>query len=166
MSLMELMAVMSANAVLMAAAIAALMAISRADRQFARHLDESQALAPLLDRLFDDIHAARSVRWEEAEQTLYLEGSGKDAPITYRGELNRWVRRLSQQPNAPEGVITSVYRLPKRVQVAVEPAEAAAGELVRIAWRTKPDKSRPDRLPPLPTEIVVAVGRNERLLHP
>jgi hypothetical protein len=166
MSLMELLAVMSANAVLMAAAIAALMAISRADRQFARHLDETQALAPLLDRLRDDIHAARSVRWDETEQTLHVEAIGEDASVTYRSEADRWLRRLSEQPNAPEGVITSVYRLPKRVRVAVEPADAAAGDLIHVAWRTKPDKLPPDRLPPLATEIVVAVGRNERLLHP
>src|SRR5215213_9878971 len=92
MSLIEVLAVTGANAVLMATAIGAFMSISRADRTFARRFDESQALAPLVERLRDDIHAAHRVRWDKAKRILNLDTADAASPIVYRLEKGRCLR--------------------------------------------------------------------------
>jgi hypothetical protein len=168
LTLIEMVAVMGANVVLMAAAIAALMAMSRADRNFDGRLAEIRALAPLADRLREDVHAAARVRWNDAEQTLYLNAAAGGPWIAYRGEVDRWERRVADvEDGAADGELSSVYRLPEghKVNVAVEPAEAATGELVRLRWHIDPEEERPDRELPSAIEMVVTVGRDERLLH-
>jgi type II secretory pathway pseudopilin PulG len=163
MTLIEVLVVTGANAVLMATAIGAFMAISRADRTFARRLDEAQVLAPLLERLRDDIHAAGSVQWDEAKRTLNVEPDGGNSPIVYRVAKGRCMR-VSPPGAETEEEITE-YRLPQRAQLTVTPAESATGDLVHITWSINPAKSQAERDPPPAMEIVVAVGRNERLLY-
>lgn len=165
-SLIELLAVMGANVVLIAAAISVLVTVGHADRQFARRMNDSLAVNAMLDRLRADVHAASALRWDATSKTLHLPSAG-GAATTYRRIVDRWERRTitSEDIADAKGDLTAAFRLPADVAVAVEPADAAAGELVHVTLRLTPKEPRPDRQPPLAAEMVVAVGRDARLLH-
>ena len=58
MTLIEVCAVMAANAVLVAVILSALFALGRADRSYATRVDKFRGVVELSARLRDDLHAA------------------------------------------------------------------------------------------------------------
>ncbi len=172
MSLIEVVAVMGANAALMAAAIGALLAVGHADRRFARRMNDSTSVASLLERLRADIHACDSIRWDEELKTLELKATGGGA-TEYRLDsqrLERWTVEPDDDGDAGNPLerkraLTSAFRLPNGMRIAVEPASVAAGELVSVTLQPQYDHPQPDRQPPQAPMIYVAVGKDARLLH-
>lgn len=165
-TLIELLAVMGANAALVAAAISVLVAVGHADRQSTRRTNDSQAVSAMLNSLREDVHAASALRWDKEAATLHLASTG-GAATAYRRDADRWERRsiTSEDVAAEKRELTSAFRLPADMAVAFEPTAAAAGELVHVTLRITPEEPLPDRQSVLAAEIVVAVGRDERLLH-
>jgi hypothetical protein len=168
MTLIEVIAVIGANAALLAAAIAVLLSMGRADRQFARRSEDSLRIRALCDRLREDLHAADVVRWNEGAKTLALVAADGGA-IEYRltsDRVERWtVEADSEDKTTRGGKLTSAFPLPAGTHMTVKPASAVAGDLVHIALPVEPDEPQPDRQPPHASEMVAAVGRDLRLLH-
>src|SRR5688500_1024246 len=76
-SLIEAVAVMGANVVLIAAALSVLMTYIRADRQLAARDDRALQLAPMMHQVRDDLHAAQSAHFDDQTLTLQMSAEGE-----------------------------------------------------------------------------------------
>ena len=94
MTLIETCAVMAANAVLVAAVLSTLYALGRADRSHAARGEQLRGVGELATRLRDDLHAARTLVWDEATGVLRLTMLD-DQTIDYARQEDRWERRLA-----------------------------------------------------------------------
>lgn len=169
MTLIEVCAVMAANAILIAVVLSALFALGRADRRSAERVHQQRGLAPLATRLRSDLHASQAVRWNDAEQTLQLTTFDDDT-ITYARVDDRWERRLapsgeSSGTGKAAGELAGAFPIPRELTPTILPAAAAAGEQLRIVWNAAEDAEHDRPLVPTPPEWSVTVGRDERLLH-
>jgi type II secretory pathway component PulJ len=161
MSLLEVAAAMGANVVLVAAALSLLLTTIRADNQLAARDDRRLQLAPMLRQVRDDLRAAASARFEGETLVLPIAAGGE---VRYSRQGEAWQRQIIAADAAEE--VAGVYRLPEGASIAMTPVEASAGEVVRVAWSLPPEIELPNRPLPPAEEIVVAVGRDRRLLHP
>lgn len=172
-TLIEVCAVMAANVVLVAVILSALFALGRADRSYATRVDKLRGVAELSTRLRDDLHAAQVLAWDEAAGRLQL--TMADQSVVYVREKDRWERRStpttdaavdqSQDVEPSAGELTAVYRIPRQLQATITPAEAIAGQQVRLVWRAELDAERDRPALPTPPELSVTLGRDERILH-
>lgn len=163
MSLIELVGVMAAGAVLVSVAIATLVALLRSDRRFAARLDGQQSLTELADQLRTDVHAAAEATWDDAAGTLRLTGANGDR-VEYALRPARCERR-----EAPAGEdewrLASAYRMPSRTAWAVTVDRRREHELVRVELSTRRPDSRSDAKRQQ-SEVVAVVGRDRELLYP
>jgi hypothetical protein len=165
MTLIEVCAVMAANAVLVAVILSALFALGRADRSYSTRVDKLRGVAELSTRLRDDLHAARTLAWDEAAGALRLTMAG-DQAVVYTREEDRWERRSTSTADvAAADELTAAYRVPHQLQATITPAEATAGQQIRIVWRAENDADRDRPALPTPPELSVTLGRDERILH-
>lgn len=166
MTLIELLAVMGANSILVGAAIVALVVVGRADRTFDTRIEQRHALLEMAQRIRQDIHGADQVKWDEAKQTLRM-NMADETIIIYATVEGRCERRVLSAEAIDEGAadeLTAAFRVPAGLHAIVEPADAKAAEAVRITWANASDEPREKTAPP-PVEMLVLVGRDERLLH-
>lgn len=163
-SLIELLAVMSVNAVLIGAAVVLLVAIGRADRGYDKRLSQQHAVAQLNERLRADIHAADQMTWDEPKKTLRLTAADGSV-LEYVAEKERWVRRAFSPKDESEGELTGAYPVPAGLQTKLEPMEATPGQRVRIEWTLPAGEVAAATGPSSITEMIAVVGRDERLLH-
>jgi hypothetical protein len=175
MTLIEVCAVMAANAVLVAVILSALYALGRADRSYATRVDKLRGVAELSTRLRDDLHAAQTLAWDEAAGRLQLT-MADDQAVVYTREKDRWERRSTPtadaaaenetnvEPGADE--LTAAYRVPHQLQATITPAAATAGQQIKLVWRAEHDADRDRPALPTPPELSVTLGRDERILHP
>lgn len=161
MSLLETVVVMGANAVLVAAALSLLMTYIRADRQLAARDDRGLQLAPMMKQVRNDLRGAQAARWNDQILTLQMLAGDE---VSYREREGTWQRLRSAENAAAE--LAGAYRLPIGSQLAMSPADAAAGDVVRVEWSTPAEVALPNRPLPSAEELVVAVGSDGRLLHP
>jgi prepilin-type N-terminal cleavage/methylation domain-containing protein len=164
-SLIEVMAVISVNAVLLGIIVAALASMGRADRSFTNQFRDAQTFSPLIARLREDIHAAIRVQWEPSKRQLLLD-MPEESKIAYIVAGDRWERRsVAADKAAADGELNSAYLLSMKARAAVSPLEAAAGDLLQIRWTIRQQSK------PLPSarsatiELIAAVGHDQRLLH-
>jgi hypothetical protein len=180
MTLIEVCAVMAANAVLVAVILSALFALGRADRSYSARVDKLRGVAELSTKLRDDLHAAQRLAWDEIAGALRLTMAG-DQAIVYTRENDRWERRSTStadavaaagataenekdiEPGADE--LTAAYRVPHQLQATITPAEATAGQQIKLVWRAEHDAARDRPALPTPPELSVTLGRDERILH-
>jgi hypothetical protein len=163
-SLVEMLAVISASSAVIGVAIVMLATIGRADRVYDKRLNQQHANNQLADRLRVDIHAAEKVGWDEPKATLRLTAADGSV-LTYAAEEGRWIRRkLASGEEEAEGELAGAYALPASVVVKVEPVEAAPGDRVRIEW-TLPASEASRGAPTTTVELIAVVGRDDRLLH-
>ena len=163
MTLIEVCAVMAANAILVAVILSALFALGRADRSYATRVDKLRGVAELSTRLHDDLHAARTLAWDEAVGVLRLT-MADDESVVYTHEGDRWERRSTADAAAADE-LTSAYRIPRQLQATITPASAAAGQQIKLAWKVEHDADRDRPALPTPPELSVTLGRDERVLH-
>ena len=164
MTLIEVCAVMAANAVLVAVILSALFALGRADRSYATRVDKFRGVAELSTRLRDDLHAAQALAWDEAAGRLRL--TMADQAVVYVREKDRWERRSTSTADAATAdELTAAYRIPRQLQATITPAAAAAGQQVRLVWSAERDADRDRPALPTPPELSVTLGRDERILH-
>lgn len=175
MTLIETTAVMAANAVLVAAVLSALYALGRADRSHANRVEQQRGVAELSTRLRDDLHAARTLAWDDATSALRLT-MADDQTMVYARHKDRWERRLAStsdadttdnaRENANEsGELTAAFPVPSQLSATVTPATASAGEQIHVVWHAKHDADRDRPTLPTPAELSVTLGRDERILH-
>lgn len=166
-SLIEMLAVMSASAVIVAAAVAMLVTIGRADRGVDNRVGQQHALARLAAQLRSDLHAATAAAWDESQSTLRLTNLDGRV-ITYVAGEEMWVRRqqlaAENTENQTDGELAGAFPMPAGVNTSVEPAQTAAGQLVRLNW-TIPAAATSRDAPPTSVELAALVGHDERLLH-
>jgi type II secretory pathway component PulJ len=162
-SLVEMLAVMSANAVIIGAAVALLVTIGRADRGYDRRLNQQRVLSQLTTQLRTDLHAATQATWDESKSTLRLDHADGIA-ITYAAENERWVRRTLAANNNSEGELAGAFPTPAGLRTSIEPKQAGAGQLVRVNWMLPAPAASRDA-PPSSVELTAIVGQDERLLH-
>ena len=140
MTLIEICAVMAANAVLVAVILSALFALGRADRSYATRVDKLRGVAELSTRLRDDLHAAQSLAWDEAAGRLRL--TMADQAVVYVREKDRWERRSTSTAEpchqrrtlSRTSELTAAYRIPRQLQATITPAAATAGQQIRLVW--------------------------------
>ena len=165
MTLIEVCAVMAANAILVAVILSALFALGRADRSYATRVDKLRGVAELSTRLRDDLHAARTLAWDEAAGVLRMT-MADDESVVYTHEGDRWERRsISTADAAAAGELTSACRIPSQLQATITPAAAVAGQQIKLAWKVERDADRDRPTLPTPPELSVTLGRDERVLH-
>ncbi len=170
MTLIEVCAVMAANAVLVAVILSALFALGRADRSYATRVDKLRGVAELSTRLRDDLHAAQALAWDEAAGRLQLT-MADDQAVVYSRESDRWERRSTPTADQAEdveqgvGELTAAYRIPRQLQATITPATAVAGQQIRIVWSAEHDAERDRPTLPTPPELSVTLGRDERIFH-
>jgi hypothetical protein len=166
MTLIELLAVMGANSILVGAAVVALVAVERADRTFDARIDHRHALLEMVQRVRQDIRGSDQVRWDEAKQTLRMNMADETIIIyaTFEGRCERRVLDALAFEEGAAGELTGAFRVPAILHASVKPADAKAAETVRITWASASDEHWEKTSPP-PVEILVLVGRDERLLH-
>lgn len=175
MTLIEVTAVMAANAVLVAVILSALFALGRADRSYSVRVEKLRGVAELSTRLRDDLHASQTLAWDETAGALRLT-MADDQTIVYTRENDRWERRsapidntASSEPQKNEesnaGDLTAAYRVPSQLSATITPAAATAGEQVKLVWRAQHDADRDRPTLPTPPELSVTLGRDERILH-
>ena len=162
-SLVEMLAVMSASTVVIGAAIVVLATMGRADRIYDKRLNQQHAVAQLAERLRVDIYAAEQVTWDEPKTRLRLTAADGSV-LAYVAEEERWVRRALAPGEQGEGDLSGAYALPAGLLAKIEPAETASGERVRIEW-TLPFEGASRGAPSTTVELIAIVGRDERLLH-
>src|SRR5690606_31772603 len=137
-------AVMVANAILIAAVLSALYALGRADRANATRVERQRGVTELSARLRDDLHAARTLSWDDAACVLRLDLADDKAIVYSRGE-NRWERRLVAPANADAtgdagklannlGELTAAFPVASQLTPTIAPPKADAGEQIRIVW--------------------------------
>lgn len=161
LSLLEMTAVIAVNAVLVAVALSLIMTFVRADDQMATRSDRRLQLSPMMRQARTDLRAAATVRVEDGELIV---ATPEMKEIRYRRRGDGWVRTIATDDGDSE--TSGAYRLPAGTKLAMTPASAAAGEVVRLEWRLPPAVDLPNREPPPANELVVAVGSDGRLLHP
>lgn len=161
MSLLELVAVMGANVILVAAALSLLLTYIRADRQLAARDDRMLQLSPMMKQVRDDLRGAERAHFSDQTLTLQMLAGGE---TSYHEHDGAWQRLSYAENGAAE--LAGAYRLPEGSQLAMSPADAAAGDVVGVEWSTPAEVSLPNRPLPPAEELVVAVGRDGRLLHP
>jgi hypothetical protein len=165
-SLIELTAVIATNAVFVAVAVTLLIAHIRADREITERNDRRLQLAPLLDRLRSDLRAAESAEFADQGLTLATFAGGE---IRYERRDGIWQRlqRPGGARNAGDAPLefAGAFKLPKGTKLAMTPAGAAEGDLVRLEWRLPPQVRLPNREPPPAAELVVRIGSDRRLLQ-
>lgn len=165
MTLIEVCAVMAANAVLVAVILSALFALGRADRSYSTRVDKLRGVAELSTRLRDDMHAAQTLAWDDAAGALRLT-MADDQAVVYTRENDRWERRSTPTADAAAAdELTAAYRVPHQLQATITPAEATAGQQVRLVWSAEHDADRDRPALPTPPELSVTLGRDERILH-
>jgi hypothetical protein len=168
-SLIEVTAVIGANAALTAAAISALVAIRRVDRDLSARLVERQVVAQLAGQLRRDIRAATNLSWDGAARELTLTRAG-DRALRYTPSDGGWQRRqlADGEPKEPgeAGALAGAFQTPGGVGMAVSPAAATAGEVVHITLRVFNEDPEGLAAPPRAHELIVTVGRDTRLLNP
>jgi hypothetical protein len=165
MSLIEVVAVMAANAILVAVVLSALFALGRADRSYATRVDNLRGVAELSTRLRDDVHAARTLAWDEAAGALRLT-MADDQIVVYTRENDRWERRSTPTADAAAvDELTAAYRIPRQLHATITPAAATAGQQIKIVWSAEHDAARDRPTLPTPPELSVTLGRDERILH-
>jgi type II secretory pathway component PulJ len=160
MSLLETVAVMGANVVLVAAALSLLMTYIRADRQLAARDERMLQLSPMMKQVRDDLRGAETAHFSDQTLTLQMLAGGE---ASYHEHDGAW-QRLRSENGAAE--LAGAYRLPAGSQLAMSPTDAAAGDVVRVEWSMPAEVALPNRPLPPAEELVVAVGRDGRLLHP
>jgi hypothetical protein len=169
MTLIEVCAVMAANAVLVAVILSALFALGRADRSYSARVDKLRGVAELSTRLRDDLHAARTLAWDETASALRLTMAG-DQAVVYTREEDRWERRSTPTVDAIVAAgadeLTAAYRVPHQLQATITPAAATAGQQIKLVWHAEHDAARDRPALPTPPELSVTLGRDERILHP
>ena len=163
MTLIEVCAVMAANAILVAVILSALFALGRADRSYATRVDKLRGVTELSTRLRDDLHAARTLAWDEAAGVLRLT-MADDESVVYTHEGDRWERRSTADAAAADE-LTSAYRIPSQLQATITPVAAVAGQQIKLAWKVERDADRDRPALPTPPELSVTLGRDERVLH-
>jgi hypothetical protein len=165
MTLIEVCAVMAANAVLVAVILSALFALGRADRSYSTRVDKLRGVAELSNRLRDDLHAARTLDWDEAAGALRLT-MADDQAVVYTRENDRWERRSTPTADAAAAdELTAAYRVPRQLQATITPAAATVGQQIRLVWSAEHDADRDRPALPTPPELSVTLGRDERILH-
>jgi hypothetical protein len=164
-ALIELAAIMVANAALVTLAVVTLASLHRTDESLRHHADEQQQIADLGRRLRSDLHAARAMAWDGKAQLLKL-SMVDGAAVEYQASERRWERR---QPggNGAEGNAASPLslRTPGRLSCRVSPEEASAGTLVELMF-TAPPRAGAKNDRGLFHRLVVQVGRDAQLLQP
>jgi len=164
MTLIEVCAVMAANAILVAVILSALFALGRADRSYATRVDKLRGVAELSTRLRDDLHAARTLAWDEAAGALRLT-MADDESVVYTHEGDRWERRSTSNNDPVANEHTAAFRMPSQLQATITPAAAVAGQQIKLAWKVERDADRDRPALPTPPELSVTLGRDERVLH-
>jgi hypothetical protein len=157
MSLIELLTVMIAGAALMSVAIAALVALKRADQRFARRLESQGVIAELAEPMRDDVRAAKSAAWNAESNELQLEGSGER--VTYRLIDGRWERWQGD-------ALAGAFRLPDDAACQVTISGEDGKQLVRMTLEPQASTHDAARRRERPIEIVALVGRDRELLYP
>lgn len=163
MSLIELIGVMAAGAVLVSVAIATIVALFRNDRRFAARVDGQAALSELADQLRTDVHAAAQATWDAAAGTLRLTGTSGDL-VEYAMKPGRCERRESAA-GEDELRLAGAYLLPPRTAWAGTVDRRRAHDLVHVGMTWPQPGARPDARRQQ-TEVVAIVGRDSDLLYP
>ena len=174
MTLIEVCAVMAANAILVAVILSALYALGRADRSYATRVEKLRGVSELSNQLREDLHAAQSLAWNDAgELSLVLPDEGL---VVYARQNDRWERRTRPSDDAaasqPEqngtpgaGYLTAAFRVPSQLKATITPATATVGAQIHVVWRAEHDADRDRPSLPTPPELSVTLGRDERVLH-
>jgi hypothetical protein len=163
-SLVEAVAAMGASAALTGIAVAALVAIGRADRDVGSRLDDRLLVSRFAKQLRKDIHAGGQVNWDGQAKTLQINGvdDAGDRFLEYRFDEARWGRYTQSDPQA-EAELSSAFWLPRALRVEFEPASAEVGDVVRIRLS---DSSAADGSGSAHVEeLHIQVGRDAQLLH-
>ena len=174
-TLIETCAVMAANAILVAAVLSALYALGRADRSQATRAEKLRGAAELSTRLRDDLHAARTLAWDDATEVLRLT-MADDRTIVYARLKDRWERRLASTSDADatddtgesaneSGELTAAFPVPRQLSATITPAAASTNEQIHVVWHAEHDAARDRPALPTPAEMSVTLGRDERILH-
>jgi hypothetical protein len=163
MSLIELIGVMAAGAVLVSVAVVTLASLLRNDRRFAARLDGQRSLTELADQLRTDVHAAAEATWDAAAGTLRLTAADGDR-VEYAMRPARCVRRESQAGD-DEWRLAGVYRTPARTEWSATVERLRERSLVRVelSWPRPGTRSDAKRQQ---SEIIAIVGRDAELLYP
>jgi hypothetical protein len=159
-SLVEVVAAMGASAALTGIAVAALVAIGRADRDVGSRLDDRLLVSRFAEQLRKDIHAAARLKWDGQAKTLSI-NSFDDEVLEYRLNQAQWGRYL-QSGSEAEAELTSASQLPRASRVKFEPAGAEIGDVVRIRLG---DASDDEFSSASVEELHIQVGRDAQLLH-
>lgn len=175
MTLIEVCAVMAANAILVAVILSALYALGRADRSYATRVEKLHGVNELSNQLREDLHAALSLAWNEdaGRLSLVLPDEGL---VVYARQNDRWERRTRPSDNVaasqPEqngkpgaGDLAAAFRVPSQLKATITPATATVGAQIHVVWRAKLDADRDRPSLPTPPELSVTLGRDERVLH-
>ena len=161
-SLVEVVAAMAGNAAIVGLAVVSLVALGRADRAFRDRADQRRAVSQFAEQLREDVHAAEQVAWDARQRTLRFTMSD-GASIKYESDKQQWARRSIAEEGQGEGELAGAFAVPRRFRLSIDPASAAAGQTVSIAIMVPAQHRSKDE--GAAAELVVAVGRDLRLLH-
>lgn len=163
-SLVEALAAMGASAALTGIAVAALVAIGRADRDVGARLDDRLLVSRFAEQLRKDIHAAAHLNWDGQAKTLQINGADDagDKFLEYRFDEAQWGRYL-QSGSAAKAELSSAFRWPAALRMEFEPVSAEVGDIVRIRLSDSSEEngSNGARV----EELHIQVGRDVKLLH-
>lgn len=164
MTLIEVCAVMAANAILVAVIVSAFFALGRADRSYATRIEKLRGATELSARLREDLHAAESLAWDDAAGNLRLTTPTGDTMVYVRGD-DRWELRIATPAESDAGELTAAFRVANQLSLSFTPAAATAGEQIRVIWRAERDADRNRPALPTPPELSVTLGRDQKVLH-
>jgi hypothetical protein len=163
-TLIEAVAMMTANALLITLAIVALAALERTNRNLSNHSEQQGQVGDLCQRLRADLWASNHAAWDEKSQRLKLtliEGGA----VEYRAAPGCWERRELSAKAVARAPAPLSLKVPAHFACTVSPAEAVAGTLVELNLTAPPRFGSPND-PGVVRQVVVQLGRDARLLQP
>lgn len=165
LTLIEVAIVMSVGALLSGIAVSTLAAMLHADREFSDRGASRVQMTDIAAAMRRDIAQAEGVAWHEDKQLLELL-LANNVKLAYRLFPDRWERRVLGGDRGADssGTLTLALPTPRRMACRVEPAAAAAGDLVTIVLLTR-GRIGARHAPQTDFEIAAVVGRDGRLLQ-
>lgn len=165
LTLIEVAVVISVGALLTGIAITTLAAMLHADRELSSRAARRPQLTAIAAEMRRDIAQAEDVAWNEDKELLEL-SLPNNAKLRYRQLPDRWERRAFNDDRVSDsgGKLTRALPTPRRLACRVEPAEATAGDLVRILFSTR-GRNRAEQARQPVLEIAAVAGRDRRLLQ-
>jgi hypothetical protein len=168
-TLVEVVGVMAALAVVMGVSLVSLTALRSADRRFARRMETQDLTDQLARQLRRDAHAATSAAWDAEQRELEF-AMLAGGVVSYRLVDHRWERRkLVETPReggAAQALLDGAFRLPEGAHSTVEIVDGERADLLRVTVSPAAENRDASRSAPLPLEIVAAVGADRERLAP